>query len=159
MKSILFYILLFTSTVSFSQNGYTLEFESTVLFSLDTLGIPPNNTVRTKQYTVPAGMVLKINSGILSNHFADNSSSYVQRSSLKVGDAFIYPEQICCNGDNFQNSQTLVINEGGEAMSPIWANEGTLIILKYERIANVTGAVLGISGCWFGGVLFRKIPN
>ena len=122
MKSILIFALMLISLQSFSQNGYTLEFESTILLSLDTLQIPANGTVRTKQFTVPAGMVLKINSGILTNNYADNSSSYVQRSTLKVGDALISPDQICCLGENFLNSNTLVINEGGEAMSPIWAN-------------------------------------
>lgn len=159
MKSILFYILLFTSTVSFSQNGYTLEFESTVLFSLDSIAIPPIGTVRTKQYTVPAGMVLKINSGILTTNFSLNSPNYIQYSSLKVGDALITPDQICCQGENFLNSHAIVIGEGGESMSPIWANEGTLIELRYGRGNGYSGNIFGIAGCWFGGVLFRKIPN
>jgi hypothetical protein len=159
MKKILIFTLMLISLRSFSQNGYTLEFESTILLSIDSTLMPANGTIRTRQFTVPAGMVLKINSGILTNNYVDNNSTYAQRSTLKVGDAVISPDQICCEGENFRNSNTLIINEGGESMSPIWANEGTVITLTYERMATFTSNILGIAGCWFGGVLFRKIPN
>ena len=154
MRSILFYVFLFISSASFSQNGYTLEFESTILLSLDTIGNIPANTTKTKSFTVPAGMVLKINSGIIGSVYV-NTGLY-QNSWLMVGDLRISTPAKNNEQTGQFNTASLTIGGGRDGMGPIWANEGTEV--KINALSNSNGNAF-FTTCWIGGVLFRKIAN
>ena len=148
-----FFSVLFFSNKSFSQaNGYSLEFESTIILTLDTVPMPPNNTTRTKTFTVPTGMVLKINSGHLLNIcVATNPITYQQKSTLTINNKTISPMTTTQSGDWFRINFT--------TDNAIWANEGETVTLKFENTSYTSSVVNGISYCWIGGVLFRKIPN
>jgi hypothetical protein len=146
-------LLLLLNKNSYSQtNGYSLEFESTILLSLDTVPIPPINTVRIKQFTVPAGTVLKINSGFLRNIcVVTNPITYQQKATLSIGNKNISPITSSGAGDWFLISFT--------TENAIWANAGETVTLKFENTSYSPSTLNSISFCWVGGVLFRKIAN
>jgi hypothetical protein len=160
MKNLFTLLLIVSSFSGFSQNGYTLEFETTILLSHDTTATIPINTTRIKQYTVPTGMVLKINSGIITDYVSQTLSAgiFFQNSELVIGNQVIKAPFALTT--SLAQSVSTVIGGGINGVQPIWANEGTLLQLKY--INNATGTITSISaikGCWISGVLFRKIPN
>lgn len=138
---------------SFSQNGYTLEFENTILLSHDTTASIPAGIVKIKQYTVPSGMVLKINGGILNDYLSSNS--FLQLSELIIGNQVIKP-LFALSSAGPQNV-SIAFGGGLNGLQPIWANEGTVVQLKY--INNTINSIPWIRGCWISGILFRKIPN
>lgn len=161
MKNLIILLLIVSSYSGFSQNGYSLEFETTILMSHDStvLGPPytiPQGTIKIKQYTVPAGMVLKINSGIISDYIATNAA--LQSSELIVGNQVIKPPFLGSAAQGFQQVST-IIGGGVDGVQPIWANEGTLVQLKFTAGNSVNFYLPWIRSCWIGGVVFRKIPN
>jgi hypothetical protein len=154
MKNLIIILLLISSFTGFSQNGYTLEFETTLLLSHDTTATIPTSTTKIKQYTVPAGMVLKINAGVISDF---NSSVILYVSELLVGNQVIKaPYGFTSTG---AQQFSTVIGGGTNGVQPIWANEGTLVQLKWISTSSASGIFTAIRGCWVSGVLFRKIPN
>jgi hypothetical protein len=156
MKNLFILLLIVSSFSGFSQNGYTLEFETTILLSHDTTAMIPQSTIKIKQYTVPAGMVLKINSGMLSDYIATHLT--LQTSELIVGNQIIKSPFLGSAAQGIQQVST-IIGGGLEGVQPIWANEGTLVQLKFAGGASGNFILPSIRGCWIGGILFRKIPN
>lgn len=150
-------LLLFTLLFVFSKadcqtNGYSLEFDSTLILSLDTVPIPSAPAVRTKQFTVPTGMVLKINSGYLRNYYC-NFPNYCQKTTLTIGSSIISPTHLSAAG--FQDDYLMSFNTS----NAIWVNAGQTVVLKFESNTSIPSSWNAISHCWIGGVLFRKIPN
>jgi hypothetical protein len=142
MKNTFFTLLtiLTTTSFSFAQNGYTLEFEDVMTLSVETIigqQISPN-AVGSKSYTVPAGMVLKITAGCFSHTGTTNSVV----TNLQIGSEVI----------NYNNASGANLS-----WQPLWANAGSVLTLSYKNTNTTTGREC-ICG-YITGTLFRKIAN
>ncbi len=162
MKNILLIIatLYFPGNCAIAQtNGYTLEFEDVVTLSVDSLLTPPVGTVITKSYTVPSGMVLKINSGRISR-FRQNNITGVLAGFIKVNDNLIIGADTSMPG-------LLASGTGAYSGSvyhlrpdqPIWAPSNSVVTLGVSVGAVISLTSYPLFSNWFSGVLFRKVPN
>jgi len=156
-------VIIFLYNHTFSQtNGYTLEFEDVVTLSVDALTSPSAGTTITKTYTVPAGMVLKINSGRISMWKSGNSSTNTNIGAvgyIQVDNNLIVGADTSMNG-LFGTSASGTI--AGSIFrikpdQPIWVPSNstvTLGVTVYQTLNLFT-----LFSNWFSGVLFRKVPN
>ena len=142
MKNTFFTLLtiLTTTSFSFAQNGYTLEFEEVMNLSVESVigQTYAVNATGSKTYTVPAGMVLKITAGCLYNPGGNNAVL----TNLQIGSEVVNRNSAFAASTNWQ---------------PLWANAGTVLTLSYKNVHTTTA--IDCSCGFITGTLFRKIAN
>ncbi len=162
MKNAFFFVLVLVCSCKITvaqTNGYTLEFEDVVTLSVDSLIAPAAGTTIIKSYTVPPGMVLKINSGRISS-FRQNNFSGVLIGFIKINDNLIIGADTSMAG--------LLASGTGSAIGsiyrlkpdqPIWAPSNSTVMLGVSVGYVPSIASFPLFSNWFSGVLFRKVPN
>jgi hypothetical protein len=157
MKVILFVLTTFHIQKLFGQNGYSLEFEDVVTLSVDSL-IYPTNGVYTKSYIVPAGTVLKINSGHLSSAAVGTATPKIYTGFLKINNNLIIGADTALLNLGTSGYRFLMLRITPE--KAIWAPSNATVILGVEINQPLPYSTNGpLFSNWISGVLFRKVSN
>ncbi len=140
-------LCIFSLNTNAQSNGYRLEFFNGITLSNDSIALPSVGNDRLKSYTVPAGCVLKITSGIVSSLVYNNA--YIYLTILNVDNNKIMPQTTTVS--------PWIIN--GDA--PLWVPEGKTVSLVTSR---GTGTPAGfqysqVTNCWISGVVFKLVAN
>lgn len=151
-------MLLIQSNYLTAQNGYRLEFEDVVTLSVDT--VPnvtiPGNATWTESYTVPANMVLKINSGMLRNSPSGvGIGSLFQLAYLDIDGNVIGTYLSGYSSTSFADNKFEPYLQFSND-NALWVSAGKTIRLTFKNGGN---AALYYANGWVSGVLFRKISN